>query len=458
MEGIKCSICHLGIDPKRSIPVRTRFCKHVHCQQCIVPWHKHIENQLPNNLNVGNLNIYNISEQDEDGRGGCPSCRKGASTSREIYQLRNVVMPLRQFTKIEMLCVGGCKKELSSQTPLLFPCGHVTCNQCENGANLIGKNCPTCNVLVEALITDHFISEESHEEYHGDSQQDFEIIVEQFEASIDKICPQKFPLQFLRSRSKFYNLFDCSKEALRYFLDHENHDLLLCNDDAHTSDCPYPYNGNVTVRNKVYWNIVMHLALNVYIQYRHIPNIFEEFSITRRLLNEFNLIKRESDSFINNLKKIGFDSCIKKDDTRKWINIHVSTISPSRGWRLYRTNIDQCVKWKAISIPELPPQSIPELPQSIPELQQRIPEQLINSDLNVKSNFIENSFKLIMYLSSSLIVNDLSFHQINAIQEIILQIYKYLTLKENLSEEISEEHNDSISQIETNDDELEDSD
>ena len=113
IEGVKCSRCHLGIDPKRSIPVRTRFCKHAHCVQCIVPWHKHIENQLPNNLNVRNLNIYNISEQDEDGQCGCPTCHKGAaSTSREMYQLRNIVMPLCQFTKIEMLCVGGCKKRI----------------------------------------------------------------------------------------------------------------------------------------------------------------------------------------------------------------------------------------------------------------------------------------------------------------------------------------------------------
>ena len=90
MENIKCSICHLDIEPKRSVPVRTRFCKHVHCQQCIVPWHKHIESQLPNDS--GNYDINTISEQDEDGRGGCPTCRKGASTTRELYQLRNIVM------------------------------------------------------------------------------------------------------------------------------------------------------------------------------------------------------------------------------------------------------------------------------------------------------------------------------------------------------------------------------
>jgi hypothetical protein len=452
MEGIKCSICHLGVDPKRSIPVRTRFCNHVHCQQCIVPWHKHIESQLPNDL--GNYDINDITQQDEDGRGGCPTCRKGASTTKEKHQLRNVVMPLRQFTKIEMMCVGGCKKELSYETPLLFPCGHVTCNQCESGVNLVGKKCPTCNIRVQAIITDHLISEESHdesqeesqEESHGDSQEDFKRIVSHFEASIDNICSEKSPLEFLRSRSSFYDLFDCSKKALHYFLDHENHDLLLCNDDAHSLDCPYPYTGNVSVRNKVYWNIVMHLALNVYMQNGHIPNIFEEFSITRRLFHVFNSIKRESDNFINNLKNIGLDSCIKKDDMKKWMNIPVSTISPSRGWRLYRTNIDQYVKWKAISIPKKnyisPLQNISPMPPMPPM-------QINNSYLNTTNTCYENGWNLIMYLSNSLIINNLSFHQINAIQEIILQVLKYTYYNETQSENISDEENDDSSESDT---------
>ena len=347
---MECSICKNQFQIEVSLPVRSQYCKHVFCKNCLKNWHNRVRESLPHSDEIFDPERLSIS--DEDGIGGCPICRCGASCTQEKYEARNgTLMHCRQISKIETGCVGQCGQHLSPNVHLLFPCGHVACNSCDGSRDLVGKDCPTCGVTVQKLITDHFI-EPQIQEVHLD---DFEERLKHFTKHLNDINPTDYPLEFLRSRASFYHLFPDSKKALIYFLEYENHQFeRFTNYDSY-----FNYKKNCWKKvQKVYWNILMELILPICIE-NHCPisrtkNIFHIFNLPERLKNELMSIHSNIKDIIDVRKEHEFSHPYYKTiDIRGKLESSPKLCNSQEGWRLEKTDLDSSIPWLTFEFDEL---------------------------------------------------------------------------------------------------------
>lgn len=337
-----CAICKDPFRIEVSLPVRSQYCNHVFCQNCLTTWHKRVIDSLPESDEIFDSEQLSIS--DEDGTGGCPMCRCGASRTEEKYEARNgTLMHCRQISKIEIGCVGHCGQHLSRNVNLLFPCGHVACNSCDGSRDLVGKECPTCGVTVQKLISDHYIEPEI-QKVHFD---DFEERLQHFTDHLNDINPNDYPLEFLRSRISFYNTFQDSNKAFIYFLEYEKHQF----DRYTTNDKYYHYKKNSWSKvQKVYWNILMELILPICIhnpyEISRLSNVFIIFNIPDRLKSELMSLHVNIKNIIDVRKDHGFSHpyyrTINISDKLESVP---KLCSSQEGWRLEKTDLDSSIPW-----------------------------------------------------------------------------------------------------------------